>query len=118
MTQQGGITLPLAPLTDPGAHANLGIRLTCRNNGQEWDYVVEYVKPIRWDRGIGKQYVFIRRMPRSLAVGQMPAFLGLIEVPASQGQSNTFVEPAGNVRFRVERFTADARILKVQAEKI
>jgi hypothetical protein len=115
MTRPAGVTLPLAPLTDPGAHANLGLKLPYRGpDGSEWDYYVEYVKPTGWNQGLLQPYVFIRRIA-SVAGSETPIYLGLI--PATPGVPGSFLEPRGNVLFQVEWFDANGRIAKITAQK-
>ncbi|MFI1302527.1 hypothetical protein [Streptomyces sioyaensis] len=112
-TQPGGISLPLAAIRDPGARANLGVKLAFSRPGSSWDYFLEYVTPEDWNRGLGSPFVFIRRMG-----GQQPVILGSIAVPTTLGSVAQFVEPSGRVRFTVERFDATGRILKVGALKL
>lgn len=113
--QPGGISLPLSPLGDPSAAANLGIKLAFRQGDKAWDYYLEYVKPDDWDRGLGKAFVFVRRFA-PFGGGETPAHLGSIEVPTA-GTKASFVEPAGQVEFTVERFDP-GRVLKVTAVKL
>jgi hypothetical protein len=118
MTLPDGISLPLAALNDPSARANLGIKLSfARGPGTAWDYYLQYVTPTDWNRGLGNSFVFIRRMA-PYGNAQTPAHLGTIEVPATTGVTNQFVEPSGNVRFTVERFDSQARILRVGAVRL
>lgn len=113
VNQPGGIFLPLAPLNDPGARGNLGIKLVFAWIAKRWDYYLEYVTPTGWNQGLGKPYVIVRRVAPFGSL-QTAAFLGAIEVPAEVGTVNKWLEPAGNVSFTVERF-ADDRVLKVGA---
>lgn len=113
----GGISLPLASLGDPSARANLGIKLTFKRDQKAWDYFVEYVKPIDWNRGLRNAFVFIRRLA-PYGSGQTPAHLGSIQVPAAMGTTAEFVETSGNVKFTVERLNEDGRILRVGALKL
>lgn len=112
----GGISLPLASLEDPSARANLGIKLTFKRDQKAWDYFVEYVQPTDWNRGLGNAFVFIRRLA-PFGSGQTPAHLGSIQVPA-MGTTAEFVEPSGNVKFTVDRFNQDGRILRIGAFKL
>jgi hypothetical protein len=114
MSQPSGITLPLAPLTKPGAHANLGIKLGFRRGEAAWDYYLQYHMPDGWDRGLLKSYVFVRRIA-STPEGVAPLILGGVEVPGSVGTSVEFIEPTGNVRFRVELTGLSGPIVKVNA---
>lgn len=118
MSQLDGITLPLAPTSDPGARANLGIKLTNRNAEPSWDYYLEYVKPTGWNRGLSSDFLFIRRIGPGKDIGPTPAILGSIVVPAAIGASAQFVEPSGNALFQVERFDPEGRIVKVTAKKL
>jgi hypothetical protein len=112
-SQRDGISLPLAALRDPGARANLGIKLVGSPSGINWDYYLEYVTPEDWNEGIGGPFVFVRRMS-----GDHPAILGSIPVPTVVGSVAEFVEPSGNVRFTVERDDPNGRILRVGAVKL
>lgn len=117
LQQPDGITLPLAAITDPGARANLGIKLTYKQDENTWDYYLEYVKPTGWNQGIEKPFLFIRRMVH-VSYGEVPAYLGSVEVPTTPGTKAEFVEPSGNIRFQVERFDPSGRIVKVGAKKL
>jgi len=85
-----GITFPLAPIIDPGARANLGIKLTYKKDATSWDYYLEYVKPIGWNQGLSNAFLFIRRIGPAV-VGPTPAILGSIIVPATIGTRAQFV---------------------------
>jgi hypothetical protein len=117
MSQPHGTTVVLAPINDPGAHANLGVALTMRPPGDEWDYHLEYARPTGWNRGLKDDFLFIRRI-RPSRVGVTAAILGSIAVPAAPGDRKQFVEPKGNTRFEVQRFDPDGRIVKVNATKL
>jgi hypothetical protein len=113
LSQPDGITLPLAPISRPNAHANLGIKLAYIQGETHWDYYLEYVIPTEWNRGVpGAPYLFIRRMAPKY--GGTPAYLGAIGI----GRTAEFVEPSGNVRFRVELTDLPGPILKVSAKKL
>jgi hypothetical protein len=118
MANTAGIIQPLAQLTDPGARANLGIILPYKNSQTSWDYYIDYARPTGWNRGLSGDFVFIRRIGPGKDTGPTPAILGSISVPAAVGMKTRFVEPAGNVRFEVERFDAEGRILRVTATKL
>ena len=118
LSQADGITLPLAPTSDPGARANLGLKLAYKNGGDSWDYYLEYAKPTGWNQGLKNACLFIRRIGPGKDVGPTPIFLGKIDVPATIGTRAQFVEPSGNVRFQVERFDADGRTVKVNAKRL
>jgi hypothetical protein len=119
MSQPDGVTLPLSPLADAGARANLGLKLPFNRNGMSWDYYLEYVTPIRWDQGLQPQsFVFVRRIANVAGIGDTPAILGSIPVPTTPGATAQFVEPSGNVRFDVQWLDAGGRILKVAAKKL
>jgi hypothetical protein len=118
-TRRNGISLPLAPITEPIAHANLGIKLAYKQGDNAWDYYLEYVKDTGWNTGLsGKSYLFIRRMVPHSAYGDTPAYLTLIEVPTTVGVKAEVVEPSGNVLFQVAWFDASGRILRVNAKKL
>lgn len=117
MSQPEGISLPLAPISRPGARANLGIKLAYRRDDTSWDYYLEYMIPTEWNRGVpGAPYLLIRRM--SPKYGGTPAYLGFVAVPGVVGQTAETVEPSGNVRFRVELTSAQGPILKVTAQRL
>jgi hypothetical protein len=116
LSKPEGITLPLTPIINPIARANLGIKLAYRQGDKTWDYYLEYVRPTEWNRGIGQDFLFIRRMAPKY--GGTPAILGAIAVPSALGVTADFVETTGNVRFQVERFDAKGQILKVSAKKL
>ncbi len=113
-----GITLPLAQVTDPGARANLGVKLAYKQDANFWDYYLEYVTPVEWNQGLPKPYLIVRRMASVQGIGETPIYLGVVEVPQTLGTSGEFEEPMGGVRFRVERFDAVGRIVKVNARKL
>jgi Metallo-peptidase family M12 len=117
MSEPHGTTFELAPINDPGAAANLGIALTVRPPGDEWDYHLEYARPTGWNRGLSGDFLFIRRV-RPTRIGVTPSILGSIAVPATRGVRAQFLEPSGNTRFEVERLTPDGRIIKVNAQKL
>jgi hypothetical protein len=116
LSQPEGIALPLAPITDPMARANLGIKLAYKQGETTWDYYLEYVRATGWNKGIGKSFLFIRRMAPKY--GGTPAILGSVVVPSDLGVKADFLEPSGNVRFQVERLDADGRKVKVGAKKL
>jgi len=114
MTHADGITLPLAPISRPGARANLGIKLAYAKGNDRWDYYIEYVIPADWNRGVpGAPYVFIRRIAQA-DVGPTPAYLGFIQIE----RTTELVEPSGNVRFRAELTSLPGPILRVSAAKL
>lgn len=113
-----GITLPLAQTSDPGARANLGIKLTNRNAEPSWDYYLEYARPIGWNQGLSNAFLFIRRIGPGKDIGPTPAILGKIIIPTTIGTRSQSVEPSGNVLFQVERFDPEGRIVKVTAKKL
>ncbi len=117
MSQPEGITLPLAPISRPGARANLGIKLAYGLNGSSWDYYLEYVIPTEWNRGLpGAPYLFIRRM--SPKYNGTPAYLGFISIPSIAGTTAEWIEPLGDVKFQVELTHFPGPIIKVSAKKL
>jgi len=117
MTQPDGITLPLAPISRPGARANLGIKLAFKRGDAAWDYYLEYVIANEWNRGLpGAPYLFVRRMVPKY--GGTPAYLGPIHIPAEIGKIAELVEPSGNVRFQVSLTNLPGPIIKVKAKKL
>jgi M6 family metalloprotease-like protein len=123
MGETHGATFVLAPINDPGTHANLGVALKVRPPGGEWDYLLEYVRSTGWNRGLkdvsGSEAatVFVRRILQS-DIGETAAILGSIPVPTDARERKQFVEPTGNTRFEVQRFASDGRIVKVNALKL
>jgi hypothetical protein len=118
MSQPAGITVPLSPLTDPGAHANLGIKLAFNRNGNAWDYFVEYIIPTHWTTGLPKPTVFIRRRANVPGTGDTAIILGTIDVPIAPGVTAQWTEPTGNVQFTATWLDTQGRILKVTAVKL
>ncbi len=118
LTQPDGITLPLAPITAPIAHANLGIKLAYKQAETTWDYYLEYVQPTSWNQGIQKPFLFIRRIASVGGIGETPIILGSLELPTAPGITVAFLEPAGNVRFQAELTNLQGPILKVNAKKL
>jgi len=119
MSQPDGITLPLAPISRPGARANLGIRLAYRRDETNWDYYLEYVIPTEWNQGVpGAPYLFIRRIVSISGTIDRPAYLGFIAAPTTVGIVAELIEQSGNVRFQVELTDLPGPILKVSAKKL
>jgi len=116
LSQAGGVTFSLAPISCPSARANLGIKLAYNSGGDEWDYYLEYVQPTGWNRGIGKGLLIVRRMAPKY--GGTPAVLGLVEIPMNPGTKVDLLETSGNVRFQVELTTLPGPILKVLVTKL
>jgi hypothetical protein len=114
-----GVTLPLAPVTRPIAHANLGIRLTFTRGSAPWDYFLEYVIPADWNRGVpGSPYLLIRQLAILSDADHRPAYLGAIPVPATVGPVAEFFERRGNIRFRVQLTGLPGPILTVNAKRL
>ena len=104
----------LAPITRPGARANLGIKLAYHRGDDSWDYYLEYMVPTEWNRGVpGAPYLLIRRM--SPKYGGTPAYLTFIQVPATPGFSGEVIEPSGNVTFRMTVTSLEDPVIKVTA---
>jgi hypothetical protein len=110
-----GISLSLAPVDDPGAGANLAIKLSFKNSETNWDYYIQYVRPKGWNQGLGIGFVFIRRIGPGKDVGPTPAILGSVLVPQGLGTRSQFVEPSGGIMFQVERLDAEGRIVQIHA---
>jgi hypothetical protein len=114
-----GITLPLALTSDPGARANLGIKLTFKNAQTSWDYYLEYARPTGWNQGLTSASLFIRPIGPDKDIGPTPAILGsMSERPGYDWTKAQFVEPSRNVRFQVERFDSEGRIVQVNVKKL
>lgn len=115
-SENGGITLPLAPLVRPGARANLGIKLKHSSSSGNWDYYVEYVIPTEWNRGVpGAPYIFVRRLAPKYGG---PAYLGAMKAPTVIGGTAEFIETSGNVRFRAELTHLDDPVMKVNVTQL
>ena len=114
-----GATVPLAPVTSPGARANLGIRLRNVRADPAWDYYLEYCLPTSWNSGVpGAPYLLVRRMVDIPGAGERPAYLIAIPFDQTVGAGATAVEPSGNVRFTVEVTRLPGPILRVVAEAL
>jgi hypothetical protein len=114
-----GATIPLAPITSPGARANLGIRLRNIRANPPWDYYLEYCFPTAWNRGVpGSPYLLIRRLVDIPGSDQRPAYLMALAFNQIVGAGATGVEPSGNVRFTVEVTNLPGPVLKVIAEAL
>jgi hypothetical protein len=111
-----GINVRLAQISDPGADANLGGMLAMFKGDDEWDYYLEYARPMAWNRGLSGDFVFIRRIRPSDA-GPTAAILGTVTVPAG-GEAGQFVEPIGNVRFEARHTDAGGRVVSVNIRKL
>jgi hypothetical protein len=118
MLQTKGITLPLAPVSRPGARANLGIKLAYHNDVDSWEYYLEYIIATQWNQGLpGAPYLFIRRMSPKYDKGT-PAYLGSIHILSTVGKTAEWIEPLGNVRFQTELTNLPGPIIKVNAKKL
>ncbi|TDF59518.1 hypothetical protein [Cupriavidus sp. L7L] len=116
---RAGITLPLAPISRPGARANLGIKLRNVRANPAWDYYLEYCLPEGWNRGVpGGPYLLIRRMVNIPGAGERPAYLMALPFTQLVGQGVTGVEPSGNVRFTAEVTNLAGPIIRVTAEAL
>lgn len=114
-----GITVPLAPLSRPGARANPGARLTNTRSDPPWDYYLEYVTATEWNRGVaGMPYLLIRRMVDIPGVGQRPAYLAPLHFDQRAGATAHLVEPSGNVQFDVEVSSLPGPIIMVTARPL
>lgn len=118
LTQPNGITLPLAEVNDLSARANLGIKLAYKSSQGNWDYYLEFVRPLNWNQAFNDPYLLIRRMLTISGDGETAAILGYISLPSAMQVSAEFIEPLGNIRFQVERFDAGGRIVRVIAKKL
>jgi hypothetical protein len=117
MTAPNGITIPLAPITSPGARASLGIRLRNASANPNWDYYLEYVVATEWNRGVqGMPYLLIRRLVNIPGTGVRPAYLDPLHVARLRGATAELVEPSGNVRFHVEVADLSGPIVMVTAQ--
>jgi hypothetical protein len=120
LTKPEGITLPLAPISCPRAHANLGIKLKYDSGGNSWDYYLEYAIPTEWNQGVpGAPYLFVRRGGLKVDSEETSVYLGAIALTNLwTSGSEQWTEPAGNVRFRVEPTNLPGPIIKVTARKL
>jgi hypothetical protein len=110
LARSEGITIPLSPISELSAHANLGIMLS---SGNDSDYCLEYVTPTGWNQAIPNAVVAIRLVPRN---GGEPLYLGKIIVPMSPGTQASFQH--STVQFNVSWLDNRGRILKVTAKKV
>ncbi|MBC7477421.1 MAG: hypothetical protein H7317_04910 [Pseudorhodobacter sp.] len=111
----GGVTVPLAPIDAPHAHANLGIRLRNIRANPAWDYYLEFCNSTGWNRGVpGSPYLLVRRIA-DVPGEQRPAYLMAIAFNQAVGAGATAIEPSGNVRFTVEATNLPGPVLKVIA---
>jgi hypothetical protein len=116
MAAPNGVSIPLAPITRPGARANLGIRLTNSRANPSWDYYLECVIPTEWNRGVaGMPYLLIRRVINIPGQGDTPAYLAALHFDQRPGATAQLIEPSGNVQFHVELTDSREPILKVTA---
>jgi hypothetical protein len=113
-----GAIFILAPTTDTGASANLGLALAYEQDGNSWDYLLEYARPTNWDQGLNGDFLFVRRIASTDKIAPTPTILGSLLVPEQFGIKKKFVEPIGNVEFQVERFDPAGRTVKVTARKL
>lgn len=116
MAARDGINVRLAQISDPGADANLGGMLAMFKGDDKWDYYLEYARPTAWNRGLSRDFVFIRQI-RPSDVGLTAAILGTVVVPAG-GKAGEFVEPIGNVRFEARHTDAGGRVVSVNIRKL
>lgn len=116
-TQAEGATFVLAPINDPGAHANLGIALAVERGDSSWDYLLEYARPTGWSSGLKKGFLFVRRVGPS-DIGDTATILASIAVPETPDGREQLVEPTGNTQFQVQRFDPEGRTIKVTAKKL
>jgi hypothetical protein len=94
------------------------VKLAFTSGNAHWDYYLEYVMPAEWNQGVpGAPFIFVRRVV-SITGGDHPAYLGAMQVPKTVGPTAEFVEPSGNVRFRVQLTDLPGPIVKVQAQKL
>ncbi len=112
-----GISLLLAPITHPIAHANLGIKLAYSNGNSNWDYYLEYILPIQWNRNVTMApFLVIRRMAPKY--GETPAYLGSITIPSTVGTIAEWVEKSGNVRFQAQLTNIQDPVIQVNVKKL
>ena len=78
-----------------------------------WDYYLEYQRPVGWNRGIPSPRLVIRRR-----VGNTAAYLGEVIAPTIMGGKASWIEPAGKVRFEVEKVRDDERVISVFVTKV
>jgi hypothetical protein len=112
LSRSEGVTVPLAAIADLSARANLGLRLTYRNQGTAWDYFVEYMRPIEWNRGLTEPLIIIRRIAKFEGAGDTVFYLGQVTLPEGHGFRN-FIDTDTKIEFRVYRFGNDDRIVKL-----
>ena len=108
-----GIKINMASIYDTKAKANLGVVLP-NANLDSWDYYLEFVRSVGWNKGIGNPKLIIRR----LTTGGASAYLGEINLPTTiNSPPNEWTEPSGNTHFKVEQNQPDGKIMTVTATK-
>jgi hypothetical protein len=103
----------LAPMSDRKISASLGVILPTGVGTGAWDYYLEYQRPVGWNRGISSPRLVIRRR-----VGNTAAYLGEVIAPTIMGGRASWIEPAGKVRFEVEKVRGDERVISVFVTKV
>ena len=103
----------LAPMSDRKISASLGVILPTGVGTGAWDYYLEYQRPVGWNRGIPSPRLVIRRR-----VGNTAAYLGEVIAPTIMGGKASWIEPAGKVRFEVEKVRDDERVISVFVTKV
>jgi hypothetical protein len=118
MNRLEGTTVPLAQITDVAAHANLAIVLPYTGPKGSWDYYLEYARPQGWNQGLSQPFVFVRRAAVVVDNQDTSLIMAKMPVPTVRGQAFNFVEPRGNVEFRVHLPKGDGRFLNITARTL
>jgi hypothetical protein len=102
----------LAPMSDRKINANIGVILPTADNNPDWQYYLEYQRPIGWNRGISPRLVIRRRL------GNTAAYLGEVIIPTILGDKASWTEPSGKVKFEVEKVRNDERTINVSVTRL
>lgn len=111
------VTSPLAPTNDPGARANLGLRLATGPEVGGRDYFVEYVRPTAWNRGLPEPMVVVRRMDTVTGLGETPIYLGNVTLPVGD-ELHQFIDHGAGIDLRVHRFRGGDRQVTVEVRRV
>ncbi len=118
-TQPNGITLQLAPNSEPAARAYLGASLAIPGSSPAWSYLLEVVTATGWNRGIpGMPYVMVRRISSEtdLKPKVTGMYLNKIHVNPT-GSATTYKDPSANTTFTVSLASARGPVVTVHAKK-
>jgi hypothetical protein len=118
-TQANGITLQLAPNSEPAARAFLGASLAIPGSSPAWAYLLEVVTATGWNRGIpGMPYVMVRRISSQTDLKPKVTAMYLKKIHVDQsGAPTSYTDPSANTTFTVSLASARGPIVTVHAKK-